>query len=379
MKKFLQELISKKEKRMAEIKDLIQASENIDEVRSLGAEKESLETEINEARTKLNDLKSAEFNPLGSYGEGSTRSAEEQDVEYRTAFMNYVTSNVAIPAELRADANTKTTDVGAVIPTNLVNRIIERMEQSGMILSRVTRTAFAGGVSIPTSSVKPTATWVNEGDGSDRQKKTTSSVTFSYFKLRCEISMSMEVGAMALSAFEAKFVENVAKAMVIAIEKAILNGAGTASPKGLLQETGTPKTIAAAVPTYAEALAIEAAVPVEYEESAVWLMTKAQFFNFLAMTDEAGQPIARVNYGIAGKPERTILGREVIVHPYATEMGSNVGVIVDLADYVLNTIYDMGITKKQDWETEDLLTKAVMSCDGKLVDKTSLIKVTITA
>ena len=30
-------------------------------------------------------------------------------------------------------------------------------------------------------------------------------------------------------------------------------------------------------------------------------------------------------------------------------------------------------SKKQDWETEDLLTKAVMSVDGKLVDAGSLV------
>ena len=41
--------------------------------------------------------------------------------------------------------------------------------------------------------------------------------------------------------------------------------------------------------------------------------------------------------------------------------------------YILNTIYDMGISKKQDWDTEDLLTKAVMSVDGKVVDKGSLV------
>ena len=51
----------------------------------------------------------------------------------------------------------------------------------------------------------------------------------------------------------------------------------------------------------------------------------------------------------------------------------------NFADYILNTIYDMGISKKQDWETEDLLTKAVMSVDGKVVDKGSLVKYTISA
>jgi HK97 family phage major capsid protein len=98
---------------------------------------------------------------------------------------------------------------------------------------------------------------------------------------------------------------------------------------------------------------------------------------YVAMTDQQGQPIARVNYGINGKAERTLLGREVVIHPYAEEMGALKGAIVDFNDYILNTIYDLGIQKKQDWDTEDLLTKAVMSVDGKMVNTESLIKVTL--
>lgn len=45
-------------------------------------------------------------------------------------------------------------------------------------------------------------------------------------------------------------------------------------------------------------------------------------------------------------------------------------------DYVLNTNYNMGIQRKQDWDTEDYLTKAVMAVDGKVVDKNSLVTVT---
>jgi hypothetical protein len=40
---------------------------------------------------------------------------------------------------------------------------------------------------------------------------------------------------------------------------------------------------------------------------------------------------------------------------------------------VLNTVYDMGVQRKQDWETEDYLTKAVMSVDGKPVSNASLV------
>ena len=190
----------------------------------------------------------------------------------------------------------------------------------------------------------------------------------------------MEVGTMALSAFEAKFVENVSKAMVIAIEKAIINGDGTSMPKGILKETAiTNIELAADDPTYKELVELEAAVPVEFEGTAKWFMTKARFMKFVGMTDANKQPIARINYGINGKPDRTLLGREVVIHPYKDEMGDVAAFICDPSDYVLNTIYDMGIQKKQDWDTEDLLTKAVMSMDGKMIDNGSLVTMTVKA
>ena len=190
----------------------------------------------------------------------------------------------------------------------------------------------------------------------------------------------MEVGTMALSAFEAKFVENVSKAMVIAIEKAIINGDGTSMPKGILKETAIINVeLAADDPTYKELVELEAAVPVEFEGTAKWFMTKARFMKFVGMTDANKQPIARINYGINGKPDRTLLGREVVIHPYKDEMGDVAAFICDPSDYVLNTIYDMGIQKKQDWDTEDLLTKAVMSMDGKMIDNGSLVTMTVKA
>lgn len=397
MKKFLQDLISRKTKARDDMKKRALESEDINEVRSLNSQIDTINDEIRDAQSQLDAIENAEqqgaplngdqrgFNPLAAYGlngnNAELRNLEGIDsVEYREAFMQNVIRGVEIPQELRANENTLTNDVTSVIPTVLVNQIIERMEQSGMILPLVTRTSYAAGVVIPTSTVKPVATWVQEGKTSDKQKKTTGKITFAYYKLRCEISMSMEVGTMALSAFEAKFVENVSKAMVIAIEKAIINGNGTSMPKGILKETAIANVeLAADDPTYKELVELEAAVPVEFEGTAKWFMTKARFMKFVGMTDANKQPIARVNYGINGKPDRTLLGREVVIHPYKDEMGDVAAFICDPSDYVLNTIYDMGIQKKQDWDTEDLLTKAVMSMDGKMIDNGSLVTMTVKA
>lgn len=414
MKEFLLNLIERKNAEIKELQKRSDASEDVKEVRSIGTEIDKLNKEIREAEEKLKEVEASEqqVTDPAAPGEADTRSnipgapvrrngafasfalnngkpqeranlPQEEDMEYRKAFMAKVLRNTPIPAELRGSESTTTSDVGTVIPKQLVNQIIEKFDNVGMIMPLITKTSYAAGIEIPTSTVKPVASWVAEGKGSDRQKKTTGKIIFSYFKLRCEISMSMEVGTMALSAFEAKFVENVSKAMVAAIENAVINGTGTGQPKGILKETapeGQAITVAGGAITYEKLCEIEAAIPEEYEGTAKYCMSKKTFMSIMAITDKNGQPIARVNYGIGGKPERTILGREVVLAskymPNVEAKTANTFMFAfDFSDYVLNTIYDMGISKKQDWDSEDLLTKAVMSVDGKAISEDSLVTV----
>lgn len=308
-------------------------------------------------------------------------------VEYRRAFMDHVVRGAAIPGKfLAADANTKTTDIPAVIPTTVMQRIVEKMESTGMILPLVTRTAYKGGVKIPTSSVKPTAVWVAEGAGSDRQKKTTGSIDFAYNKLRCAISVSLETDVMALSVFEAAFVNNVTEAMVKALEQSIVSGSGTGQPKGFLTETpaaGQALTLAAADKlSYQTLLDAEAALPLAYENGAVWFMTKKTFMAFAGMVDANKQPIARVDHGIGGRPERVLLGRRVVLNDYmasyadAMAEAGIVAALFDPRDYVLNTNLNMTVKRYEDNETDDQVMKAVMLVDGKVVDVNSLVTVT---
>ena len=391
MKDFLKKLIARKKAEMQNLQKRSDDSQDLAEVRAIGETLATLKREIEDAEAQLAELEAEEGANERSEvpADAELRNApvvgafhvaplaqpqEDNDVKYRNAFMEFVLRGTAIPKELRD--NTATTDVASVIPTQLVNQIIEKFDNVGMILPLISKTSYAAGVEIPTSSVKPVASWVNEGAGSDRQKKATGKITFSYFKLRCEISMSMEVGTMALAAFEAKFVENVAKAMTYAIENAVINGTGVGQPTGILAATvADGQTINEAL-TFAGLAKAEGALPQEYETGAKWCMNKKTFAKVQGLVDQNGQPVARVNYGIGKALERAILGRDVVVTPYVAD---DVMFMFDFADYVLNTVYDMGISKKQDWDTEDLLTKAVMSVDGKVVDAGSIVKYTITA
>lgn len=303
-------------------------------------------------------------------------------MEYREAFMKHVVTGEKLPQEFRANANTKTTDVGSVIPETVMNKIVEKLEATGMILPLVTRTSYKGGVAIPTSNVKPVATWVAEGATSDKQKKTTGEITFTYHKLRCAVSVSLETDVMSLSAFESQLINNITEAMVKAIEQSIISGTGVGQPKGILTETPVEgQAIDASACDFDTLVKAEAALPQEYENGARWCMTKKTFMTFVGMTDAQGQPIARVDYGIAGKPERTLLGRPVVICNYLDSFATGLAAgkvfafLFNFNDYALNTNYSMGIKTYEDNETEDIVRKSVMIVDGKVVVKDSLVTV----
>ena len=308
-------------------------------------------------------------------------------MEYRKAFMNYVQTGTPISREFKnADASTKTSDVGEMIPQTVLEKIVEKMEVVGIIYNLVTKTSYKGGLKIPTSSVKPTASWVAEGAGSNKQKKTTGSISFAYNKLRCAVSSSLEVETMSLAVFETTFIKNVSEAMIKAIEQAIISGTGSNQPTGILSETvvtGQNVDVAkTAKVTYETLVNAEAALPLAYEGEAKWFMTKKTFMAFIGMTDDNKQPIARVNYGINGKPERTLLGRQVILNDYMTSINDTlssdtvVAFLFNPADYVLNSNLNMTIKKYEDNDTDDMVTKAIMLVDGKVVDKNSLVTIT---
>lgn len=311
-------------------------------------------------------------------GAGEPNDNKYATMAYRKAFMQYVTRGVAMPAEYRADANTKTTDVGVVVPTTILDEIITKMESVGGIYALVTKTGYKGGVSIPKQTLKPVATWVAEGSGSDKQKYTGGNITFAYHKLRCAVSVSFETDTMSIAAFETLLVNNIVEAMVKALELSIVAGTGNGQPMGIINSKEYAEVVEIAEQNYESLVAAEAAVPEAYETTAKWCMSKKTFMGYVGMVDQNGQPIARVNYGVNGKPERYLLGREVQFTEHlpnfaAAEAGTKFGFIFDFTNYDLNTNYAIGIKKYEDNDTDDQITKGIMLADGKIIDGNGLV------
>lgn len=392
----------KKEKYLSDRKALLDAAQalldegKLEDFQAKAKEIEALDAQFeNEAKAQANLNALSSTNKIPDELRFPETTAPQNNApdffdsaEYKDAFMKNVLFGTAIPVKFQnANANTTTSDVGSVIPTSTLQKIYEKMETLGMILPLVTQTGYKGGLSVPTSAVKPTATWVAEGAGSDRQKVSTGSVTFAYHKLRCAVSMSYETANMSYPMFETMFVKNVSEAMVKAKETAIIKGTGSGQPKGVLKETPAAdiEIEEGSKITYADLCEAEGE---EIDDAAVWCMTKKTYTGqILGMVDADGQPVARTNTGLSGKPEYSILGRRVVlVNPdymdtYAAsvEADSIVAFMYNFSDYIFNSGVSMTVKRYYDEDVDDEITKAIEVCDGKSVRNDSLVTVTVKA
>lgn len=326
------------------------------------------------------------LNPLAIYRNNGTIQVEQRDddifgsLEYRQAFREYVVNGTPIPEqyrqEQRADALTVVGDVGAVIPTTIMNKVIEDLTVDGKIISRITQTQFQGGVKIPLSDINPTATWLaSESVVSDEQKaEMKASVTFSYHVLEAKVAIGLLSSTVTLGIFESTVVKQLKKAMIKAIETAVINGTGSGQPKGLTKyslpttqiiefsdkEIGTVKGWARA----------EAAIPEAYEDNEIYLMNKQTWEMYLnGMTDTVGQKIGLGK--INEKGQKILNGREVLTtdklpgYDNAT-VGEIFGALVNLEDYILNSNLAMYYKKYFNEDKNKWIHKALMIADGQM-------------
>nr|DAJ81917.1 MAG TPA: major capsid protein [Caudoviricetes sp.] len=413
-KQYLQNLINAKNKRAAELRRLIKEATTADEVRSLGDTLQAVLDELQDAQDQLDQLDDEGGNgdgnggdpegddtsarsqipanaevrggtPIASYSSVAQRSNKNVDrhdtPEYRTAFMEYVCRGVEIPAELRTDAVTGTTDASAVIPTTLMHEIVQKMDTYGNIYKAVRKLNVQGGIAIPILSIKPEATWVGEGKSESQKISAKDTVTFSYFGVECKIAQTLLANAVTLSEFQDLFVPLATEAIIKAVEKAIMKGDGISQPLGILNDTRIPKAnIITITPTEFASWdgwhkKVKAKMKKAYRNGS-FIMNQSTFDGHIdGMVDKNGQPIGRTNYGINGEETYRFLGKTV--EPVEDDLvaswddaaeGDVVAVFVNLTDYVINTNKQMTTVKWVDNDTNEVKNKCIMICDGKLVD-----------
>lgn len=259
-----------------------------------------------------------------------------------------------------------------------MNKVIEDLTVEGKIINKITQTQYQGGVAIPISEVMPEATWLSdENTQSDEQKaKMQAKLTFGYHVLEAKVAVGLLTATVSLPVFEQTIVKQIKKAMIRAIEKAIVNGSGSGQPLGILKVQGIPaKNIvtfnADEVDTVKGWARAEAAVDEAYDnENLVYLMSKQTWEMHLnSMVDTTGQ---KIGLGKIDEKGRKILnGREVITTDQFlsyenTDANGIFGCLVNLEQYLLNSNLAMYYKKYFNEDTNKWIHKCLMIADGKM-------------
>ena len=274
MKNYLKKLIERKRKEKERLEERMKNSQDVEEVRSLGETLIALRDEITEAEEQVKELEKNDNNDGNDDGEGegegnnrsnnngasegrsangfdpnatlnvvgqarmNNRSQEPEDsddpratMEYRQAFMNYIQrgeiNRDVLQFEARADATGTASDLGVLIPTTIIQKIITDVEKVyGQLYSRVLKTNLQGGVKYPIGSFSATFKRINESTTSDRQDAggVTGSVEFSYKIGEIRMARTLLQTVLSVAVFEEEFAKVIVKSYVKAMDKEIMNG-----------------------------------------------------------------------------------------------------------------------------------------------------------
>ena len=365
--------------------DIANSTTEANEIRTQIA---SVQSKIEEAqnRAKLEEENRGDKN----YMENNTQNVEKRSsMEYRKAFMDYIQRGVKSDIlETRVDAATTTTTAATVIPTTVLEEIIKVSKISGNILPKVRKMNIKGGVKVPTLSVIPTASWISEDTPSDRKSLTTGSVTFSYYGLEVKIAQTLLSEYTSIDAFESEFALLAVEAMTNAKEIAIFNGSGSGQPTGILKTTGVNEATltAANFVKYDKLVDAIGKLPVGYRAGAEFAMASATWDKIVGMVDTAGQPVARVNYGL-GETTRSLFGYPVNLVEEdrikgidtATADTDYILVLGQFNKYAINSNGNLGVYKYRDEDKNQDVTKALEFLDGKVLDPKAFLRIKLVA
>lgn len=226
------------EARMGEIRTEMDAPEaDIDalteEVRKLNERKDALKAEA-EKRKKLREAvasgQGSTVRAFGSEVEGSRVEYTADSPEYRRAWLKdmAVRDNTHLFGDLtkeERDAFTfLTSNTPSLVPTQIMNRIVELVESNYPMYNDATKSAMTSGFSIPRHKaiVQGDAAAVAEGAANDDEQDTFDLLTLTGVEIKKHLEISRKMSWQSIEAFEDWVVTHISERIGVAKEKRIL-------------------------------------------------------------------------------------------------------------------------------------------------------------
>jgi len=330
----------------------------------------------------------------------TTATAQERNadpfasMEYRKAFKAYAQRGVPIPATLakRDNVPANTTDLGATIPTTVLNEFINEIRKVyGQLYAKTRKLNIQGAVKIPISELQATFKWVTENTVSPRQNggKIDEFVEFSYNMAEIRVAQTLLSSIVTLDLFEREIVRIMTIAYMQAMDNGIINGTGKGQMLGILNDPRVTNLAGHTIQMSAADMSnwtawrknFFAKLPLGYR-SGEFIFALSTVESYLeTMADANNNPIFRqatgleVNDGDARNPNGRFFGRDIsLVEPDilpdfdAASAGDVIGIFWQPEEYAINTNMEFGMRRWFDEDRNEWVNKMLTVVDGKVLN-----------
>ena len=297
-------LVEQRNNLIAEMEGLIQKAKS--ETRSLDDTEATRFDEIKTEVTKIDKTIQAEqeAEQLSSTQQAKTSEEAEQRALDEEKFVKFI------------KGDTRALDVasnGAIIPTDIANRIITRVKELSPIYSRATVFNVGGDLDFPAFDTNSIVT----SYVADLQELTAQNGNFTSRKLQNFIAGSLVTISRSLMNRQdfdlVQFIVNMmSQSMSNFIERELLVGAGVTGATGIFADGNvTAVTPAGATFTADDLISQQMAIPEQFQGASAWIMAKPTFLSLRKLKDANGNYL--LNRDITGAFGWTLLGQPVFI------------------------------------------------------------------
>lgn len=317
----LKELLEQKRAKQQKLLDLVNKAD--EEKRALTEEEigqfEEAEAEIRTLEANIEAVKKArelQLEDPEDKQEAETRTQEEAE---ERAFEQFLRSE---SAEERADVNWTRGDNGAVIPTSIANRILEKVKDICPIWAMAETFNVKGDLTFPVydeSTQKVTMAYAEEFKALTSTSGTFTSKTLKGYLAGCLTKVSRSLINNSAFPIVEYVIGKVAEAVTVWVEHEML--IGTAGKiEGLSGISQTVTTAASVAMTADELIDLQEEIPDVFQSGAIWIMHKSTRKAIRKLKNSDGDYL--LNRDLTSTWGYTLLGKPVYCSDAMPEMAA---------------------------------------------------------
>ena len=318
-------LIEKRDALYEEAKKLMEGVEA--ETRAFNDEEKAKYEEIFGEIRDLNETiqKAQEFNQLevAEQRQVEDEKAENREALEERAFEAYLRGKVL---EQRNAVNMTVGNNGAVIPSSIVNKIIEKVVEISPLFERATRYNVGGTITIPyypktgQGATKITMDYATEFTALTSSAGDFNSIQLSGFLAGALSKVSVSLINNSQFAIVPFVVTQMAKTVAAWIEGQMIKGTAN-KIEGLSGHTADVTAAATTAVTADELITLQDSIPDAYQGNAIWVMSRATRSAIRKLKDGQQQDYL-LNKDFTSKWGWTLLGKPVFVSDAMDDMAA---------------------------------------------------------